>query len=74
MNVIKVSMAFLPPHTKSETFSLKQFYTRGNEVFDCVFECSNFKSAIWIGPVKISADNYNAVDDSALCVIKRLAL
>ena len=31
-------------------------------------KCSHFKSFIFIGPFKISTDNYHAVDDSALCV------
>ena len=37
-------------------------------VIQISFYCSHFKSFMLIGPFKISADNYHAVDNSALCV------
>ena len=33
---------------------------------------SHFKSVIFIGPFRISTDNYHAVDDSALCACEEV--
>ena len=58
----------------AKVLGLSYFKHRSTTMIIKHSKCSHFKSVILIGPFKISADNYHAVDDSALCVFTLLPM